>query len=252
MRDVRRAAAAAIPPLLILAAVIGVWQVVGDDSTQIAMPTFVRTIRSFWALASDGSLGSALLSSNRVMLEGFALAVLVGGTVGVAMGLVRPLEDLLRPYVTLLLGTPIIVLTPLIESLFGLGASSKIAVVFLFAVGFVISNTAAGVTGTDATLREMANSFGARRRGLIRFVIIPSALPQILTGIRLALARSIVGMVLAELFLVTGGIGSLLITYSERFNTGYVLAITLALVLEGIVVNSFARLLERRLVRGRA
>src|SRR4029079_5396087 len=96
---------------------------------------------------------------------------------------------------------------------------------------------------------EMARSFGAGRWQRLTKVVLPHAFPAIMAGARLGIGRGVVGMVIAELFLVSSGLGSLLSFYMARFDAGAVLSIALTMVLEGVVIMSAARWVERRLAR---
>lgn len=242
-----------VRPLLlrlgVLVVVLAAWQAAGDDSVRLAMPTVTRTLRAFRDLAVGGELWRALLQSNQAMVAGYALALAAGLPLGVAMGTVPAAARAVQPYLTVLLAIPLIAVLPLIQAVFGLGFPSRVVVVFLFAVVYIAVNTRVGVETVSPEAREMARSFGATPRHLLLRVVLPSAFPSIMAGARLGLARAIVGMVVAELFLVSEGVGSLIAFYRERFDPAFVFALACALIGEGVLVVALARRLEARVVR---
>jgi ABC-type nitrate/sulfonate/bicarbonate transport system permease component len=200
-------------------------------------------------LIVSGELPRALLDSNVALLWGYLLALAVALTVGFTMGLARTFRAVVSPYLIILLSTPLIAILPILQAIFGLGLGTRIVVVFVFAFVYITVNTDVGVRSVPADLMEMARSFGASRWQRLTRIILPHAFPAIMSGARLGLGRGVVGMVIAELFLVSSGLGSMLSFYMARFDAGAVLAVALTMVLEGVVIMSAARWLERRLER---
>ena len=233
----------------LLAVVIGAWQIVGDDSARINMPTFIRTLTAFGKLIMSGELPRALLDSNVALVVGYLLALSIAVPVGIAMGQVRAIRSLVNPYLIILLSTPLIAVLPILQAIFGLGLATRTVVVFIFAFIYITVNTEVGVSGTPADLMEMARSFGTSARQRLFKIVLPHAFPAIMAGARLGLGRGVVGMVIAELFLVSSGLGSMLSYYMARFDSGAVLSIALTMVLEGIVVIALARRFERFVLR---
>jgi NitT/TauT family transport system permease protein len=119
----------------------------------------------------------------------------------------------------MLYATPVIALGPLFILWLGIGVASKIAIVFLTAVFPVLINTIAGLTATDRTLVEVARSFGASQSQIYRKIRIPAAVPFIVAGLRLSVARALVGVVVAELFGARAGLGFLIVTSAQSFDT---------------------------------
>jgi ABC-type nitrate/sulfonate/bicarbonate transport system permease component len=233
----------------ILLFVIALWQVVGDDSAQIRMPTFTRTVSSWWAMVASGELPRALVQSNVALVWGYGLALLIAVPLGIAMGSVDLLRRVVNPYLIILLSMPLIAVLPILQAIFGLGLLTRVVVVFIFAFVYITLNTIVGVRSVPAELDEMARSFGASRSQRLFKVVIPKAFPAIMAGARIGIGRGVVGMVIAELFLVSSGLGSLLSFYMTRFDAGSVLAIALTMVLEGVIVIALARKVEAVLVR---
>jgi len=182
--------------------------------------------------------------------KGYGLALVVGISSGLAMGLVPLFGSIARPYLLALIALPMIGILPLIQAIFGIGVSARVVVVFVVAFLYVALNSEVGARSIRPELREMAHSFGASRWQMMRYVILPQAFPSIMAGTRLGLQRAISGMVLAELFLSGVGIGSLLSFHRNRLDAGAVFAIALTMVLEGVILLGAARWLERRVTRG--
>lgn len=233
----------------LLAAIIVGWQLVGDDSAQIRMPTFTRTVASWWAMVASGELPRALVQSNVALFWGYLLALGVGVPLGIAMGTIDLLRRVVNPYLIILLSTPLIAVLPILQAIFGLGLTTRVVVVFIFAFVYITLNTVVGVRSVPAELDEMARSFGATRAERLTKVVLPQAFPAIMAGARIGLGRGVVGMVIAELFLVSSGLGSLLAFYMTRFDAGSVLAIALTMVLQGVILIALARKVEAALVR---
>jgi ABC-type nitrate/sulfonate/bicarbonate transport system permease component len=233
----------------ILAGILAGWQIVGDDTAQIRMPTFTRTVAALWDLTVTGELPEALLQSNVALVWGYALALVVAIPLGIAMGLVGTVRKVVQPYLIIILSTPLIAILPILQAIFGLGLEARVVVIFIFAFVYITMNTVVGVRSVPDDLQEMARSFGASRGQFIRKVVLPHAFPAIMAGARLGIGRGVVGMVIAELFLVSSGLGSLLAFYMGRFDAGAVLAIALTMVLEGVIAIALARKLEAALVR---
>jgi ABC-type nitrate/sulfonate/bicarbonate transport system permease component len=235
--------------LAALTAFLLLWQWAGDDSLPLLFPTFTRTLASGWDLLADGRLPAALLATNQSLVAGFGLAMAVGIPAGIVIARVPLIDRIVTPYLTLLVAIPIIALIPVIQALLGLSFSARVAVVVLFSIPYIVINTAVAVRRVDLPLIEMAASFGANRGTVLFDVVLPAAVPGIMTGIRVALGQALIGMVVAELTIVGDGVGSLIAELQGRFRVAPVLAVAVAVVLEGVVLMSIVEWIERRLSR---
>jgi NitT/TauT family transport system permease protein len=233
--------------LVVLATILAFWQVIGNDSIRFAMPTFTRTAAAFIDLAGSGDLLAGLLVSNESLAYGFTLALAIGIPLGIGIGSSRLVERLARPYLLMVLALPVITVLPIIQAIFGLSVTARVALVFIASFVYVAANTAAGVESVDAQLPEMARSYGATRWQATWQVVVPAAVPAIMAGIRLGLSRAVIGMVIAELFLAGAGVGSLIVLYETKFDSAYVFALGLSLVLEGVLLAAIATRIERAL-----
>ena len=232
---------------MVLALVLGTWQLVGVDDAPGRLPTFTRTMTALGQLIAEGRLVEGLLATNQALVLGFLLAVAVSVPLGVAMGSNALLARITQPYMTIFLAVPTIALVPIVQTVFGLTLAARVVIVFLFSFVYIAVNTMVGVRTVDPSFRQMAQSYGAGRGRMLLEVILPGALPGVMSGIRLGLGRALVGMVVAELALVGAGVGSLIIEFQGRIRIAEVLAVVIAIIVEGVVLMELARRLELRL-----
>ena len=148
-----------------------------------------------------------LAVSSRAFLWGFSCAVIVGIPVGLIMGWRRRVEYAFDPFLTALYASPLIALAPLFIIFFGVGVTGKAALVFLLSVFPFIFNAFAGVKSTDSLLINVIRSFGGREKDLYLKVILPSTLPYIIAGARIAIGRGLVGIIVGEFYAASEGIG---------------------------------------------
>jgi ABC-type nitrate/sulfonate/bicarbonate transport system permease component len=206
------------------------------------VPALVDEIRS-------GQLLTATLSSLQVFLIGYALAIVTGVALGVLMGGMPRVGETLEIYVNALNATPRVAFIPFIILWFGLGTNAKIVIIWFQAVMPILINTYAGVQNTDGDLLEAARSFGARRGQMFRYIMLPAALPYIVTGLRLGGANAMVGTVIAELYTALAGLGYLIAQFGGTFQTAKYFGPVLVLAAMGMVISQSLKILERRLAR---
>ncbi|MBP2249935.1 NitT/TauT family transport system permease protein [Halarchaeum solikamskense] len=196
-----------------------------------------------------GTLRRAIADALVHAALGYALAVAVGVPVGFALGLSERLAAAYDPAVDALYAAPVVALAPLFVVWFGLTPLAKTVLVFLFAVFVIVVTTETGVRETDRGAVDAARVFGAGPRVVYGEVYLRSALPSILTGLRLGAGRAIRGMVAAELFLYAGDLGSYLIDTAATFRMADSLAGVLALSLTGVVAMALVAALGRAATR---
>jgi len=192
-------------------------------------------------------LQTHMWTSVQEFLLGFVLASALGIIAGVLMASSATLRDFFDPWISMLYSTPIIALGPLFILWFGIGMSSKVAVIFLVVVFPVLINTFAGLTTTDLNLIEAARSFGASTTQIFTKVRFPAALPFITTGLRLGVARGLVGVVVAELFGAKSGLGFLILISAQTFDTAGLFVGVIILAFSGVVAVEVLKWIERRL-----
>jgi NitT/TauT family transport system permease protein len=223
------------------------WQVLALSLDSLLFPSFTETLSAFTELIVTPQFWSALAVSHQALILGFGAALLFGTVLGLVMGRWRSAEKVFDPYLNLLLATPMSALIPIIILAIGLGLPARALVVFLFAVVVIVVNTRTGLRTLDPAWIEMARSFGANERTLWRKVLIPGALPSLMTGFYLGLGRALTGMIAVELLLIAVGIGRLILDYQGMFEAGFVYATIMFVVLEAVILLNLLKWLERRL-----
>src|SRR5712691_7534244 len=195
------------------------WHLASIPAGKLLLPSPLDVVPAFIDEVSSGPLLTATLSSLQVFILGYALAIVTGIALGVLMGGMPRVGETLEIYVNALNATPRVAFIPFIILWFGLGTNAKVVVVWFQAVMPILINTYAGVQNTDPDLLEAARSFGARRGQLFRFIMLPAALPYIVTGLRLGGAAAMVGTVIAELYTALSGLGYLIAQFGGTFQT---------------------------------
>jgi len=239
------------PFLLSLAAGLLTWEIAGRLTSAAFMVSLSATLVRLWQLIVDGNFISQLIESAKLFATGFVLALAIGVPLGMLLARVRWLRIGVEPYLMVIYATPLVALIPFILSMMGFGFAPKVLVVFLFAVFPVIYNTVEGARSIKPELIEVAQSFRSSEWALWREVMLPYTLPYTLTGVRQAIGRALVGMVAAEFFLSSTGLGQLIMGASQNFDTGGVFASIFVIGLIGVGLMRLGLMLERRLVSWR-
>lgn len=199
-------------------------------------------------LIATGELQDAMTTS----LQRVLLGVLIGGSIGTALavisGLFRLGEDLVDAPMQMLRTVPNVALIPLLIIWFGIGEPTKIALIALGTAFPLYLNVYAGIRNVDQTLIESARTLGLNRVGLIRHVILPGALPSALVGLRYSLGLAWIALVFGEQINATAGLGYLMATAREFFQTDVIVVCLVVYAILGLAVDFFVRLLERGLL----
>jgi len=201
---------------------------------------------AFWDLAVTGQLWSALYESLRPFLLGYALAIVVGVPLGLLVGGFRAAEAALGIYVTAGYAMPLVALVPLLILWLGLGFAVKVAVVFLMALFPICINTWLGVVAVPKTLIEVGKSFVAPNIVILRRIVLPATLPYIMAGIRLAVGRAVVAMVIAEFFTTISGLVAVIINSANNFDTATMFVPIIILMVMAIGLNWLIGFVERK------
>jgi NitT/TauT family transport system permease protein len=230
---------------------IALWEIAGRNTSQAFMVPFSETLVRLWQLiVADDFLGQ-LLDSAVLFLTGFVLALIVGMPLGLLLARVRVLRVGIEPYIMTLYATPMVALIPFILSMMGFGFAPKVLVVFLFAVFPVLYNTVEGARSIRPEMIEVARSFRSGEWALWREVMLPYTLPYTMTGVRQSIGRALVGMVAAEFFLSSTGLGQLIMAASQNFDTAGVFASILVIGLIGVGLMRLGLKIERHFARWR-
>jgi NitT/TauT family transport system permease protein len=231
---------------LSLAVALGLWEWFGRDVNPVfgSYPTEIAA--AFWDLTVSGRLGAALVESLQPFFVGFALAIAVGVPLGLVVGRFRTAEAALGIYITAGYAMPLVALVPLLMLWLGLGFKVKVAVIFLMSLFPICINTWLGVTAVPKSLIEVGRSFVASDAVILRRIVLPATLPYIMAGIRLAVGRAVVAMVVAEFFTTISGLGAIIINSANNFDTATLFVPIVVLMFLAVGLNSLIGVVERR------
>lgn len=233
-------------PLGALVVFLVIWEIFGRASNPILFAPPTRVAAALWDLTVSGRLPSALGVTLNALVVGYLLSAVVGIAVGVVLGRVPVLSRVVEPYIDAVYATPRVVIVPLVILWFGVGYVGRVFIVWLGTVIPIILNTAIGVRQARPDLIEVARSFQASERQLVRHVILPGAVPYVVAGLRIAAGRALIGVVIAEIFLDLTGVGGIIQTESAYFRTANMLAGVLVFSLLGTLMLAGLTRLESR------
>jgi sulfonate transport system permease protein len=237
-------------PLLLLI----VWQLavtVGHvPANKIPAPSSVIT--ALRELISSGQLGTALVTSVRRVVFGLLLGIALGSGLALASGLTKLGERLIDPVVHMFRTMPVLALLPLFVIWFGIGEKAKIYLIAWAVMFPIYINMFAGIKSVDPKLLEAGRVLGLSRLGQVRQVILPGAMPQFLTGLRLAMGVSWLVLVAAEEINASSGLGYLITNAESLFQTNVIFALLLVYSLLGVASDVIVRLIERRALAWRS
>jgi NitT/TauT family transport system permease protein len=228
-----------------IVAMLILWEIFGRQVNPVfgSYPSAIAV--AFWDLLVTGQLGSALYDSLRPFLLGYGLAIVIGVPLGLLIGGFRTAEAALGIYVTAGYAMPLVALVPLLILWLGLGFTVKVAVVFLMALFPICINTWLGVVAVPKTLIEVGKSFVAPDLVILRRIVLPATLPYIMAGVRLAVGRAVVAMVIAEFFTTISGLGAVIINSANNFDTATMFVPIIILMLLAVGLNSLIGFVER-------
>lgn len=248
-----RTASARLPGLLSLVGFVAIWQllIVIFDPNPILFPSPAAVAEAFVEALRDGTMWPAVADSMSAMAIGLAWALAFGIPLGLIIGM-SPTADLITsPYLWGFFAMPRIALAPLMILWLGFGMETKVWLVFLSAVIPLMLSCKDGVQTVDASLIAVARSFGAGRVALFGKVIAPSTLPFIASGIRNGISRGFVGLLVIELTVGSGGIGTQVMRSMRQFDTARMFAFALVLVVIALTLISLSHRLEKLASRWR-
>ena len=228
-----------------IACMLLLWEIFGRRINPVfgSYPSAIAV--AFWELLESGQLWAALFDSLRPFVLGYGLAIVIGVPLGLLIGGFRTAEAALGIYVTAGYAMPLVALVPLLILWLGLGFTVKVAVVFLMALFPICINTWLGVVAVPKTLIEVGKSFVAPDLVILRRIVLPATLPYIMAGIRLAVGRAVVAMVIAEFFTTISGLGAVIINSANNFDTATMFVPIIILMLLAVSLNSFIGFVER-------
>lgn len=210
-------------------------------------PPFTKIIAKGYELFANGTIWEHMWFSLTNFLIGFLISVVLGVIMGVPMGWYKNVCKTFDPLLSGIYATPLIALLPLIIMMFGLGAISKIIMTLLAAVFPILINTMVGIANTDHRLVTMARAFGAKDRQILMKVSMPGSLPYLVAGMRVALGRALVYIVVAEQYGAATGLGYLSSLAAQRFQMAAMFVPIVIIAGVGAGLNELLKMLENRL-----
>ena len=196
-------------------------------------------------MVRDGSIWPHVAATAWVTAMGFGLAVVTGVPIGILMGRSELVNATIEPFVAALYASPQVAFLPLLIIWLGIGFTSKVALVFIGSVIIMIINTETGVAQVDPRLIETARSFTASERQVLSKIVLPAALPFILAGMRLAIGRALVMVVVAEIYASNRGLGYLIFQAGGMYDTAQVFVGVGILATAGVGLTALIRAIER-------
>lgn len=225
---------------------LGLWEWFGRDINPVfgSYPSAIAV--AFWQLVVSGELGSALVQSLEPFAVGFGLAILIGVPLGLVVGQFRLVEAVLGIYITAGYALPLIALVPLLMLWLGLGFGVKVAVVLLMSIFPICINTWLGVRAVPRSLVDVGRALVASNATILRRIVLPATLPYIMAGIRLAVGRAVVAMIVAEFFTAISGLGAIIINSANNFDTAKMFVPVVILMVLATGLTALIGAIERR------
>jgi NitT/TauT family transport system permease protein len=233
--------------LLSVALFLAAWQAVflfvPFNPLFISKPSLIAA--ALYDMIVSGELFYDLAVSSVPFLYGFSAAVVVGVTLGIVMGWRARVGYSLDPIMTVFYASPLVALAPLVIVFFGVGVSGKAIIIFLLSVFPFIFNAQAGVRAVDRLLINVVRSLGGSEKDLYLKVLVPSVLPYIVAGARIAIGRGLIGVLVAEFFAASEGIGYAIARYGDLFALDRMFACIIAIMIIAVVLTEGIRWAER-------
>src|SRR5438445_4437169 len=226
-----------------------IWELIGN-TLQLINPMFMSApslvAKAAVQLFNSVEIWNDLYVSGIEFFWGYFLSIIFAIPFGSAIGWYKKFAYICDPFVNAMNATPRVALLPLVIIWLGIGILSKVGIIFLGAVFPLLINTRDGVKTTPAHLLNAARSFGASEWQIFRSVVIPSTVPFILTGLRLAIGRALIGVMVGELYAATAGIGFMITVAGATFQTDKVFVGVLIFAASGVILTTLLDRVERR------
>ena len=236
---------------------LGLWELVPhivtlSAGTKLFFATPSQIAVTLYKLFASGEIWPALQFSGTAFATGLLISIAVALPLGVALGRSNLLNAMIDPFITAFNATPRLVFLPLVMIWFGIGLWSVVLIVFAGALFPLLINTYEGVRNADRLLINVVRSFGASEWQINKLVVLPNALPYIVAGLRLAIGRAILGVVVAEFFGGSSvGIGVIMVNAAGKYQIGLVFAGLIIFMALSLVMTSAVKAVEVRLTRWR-
>src|SRR5215470_13161423 len=228
-----------------LAIALTLWEVAAWNVDPVLFTSPTKVAVAAYHMVLSGELWTYLWPSLVVLAIGFAFAVVLGIGIGLLLARFWVLDVALTVYITFLYSIPSVALVPLIVLWAGFDTTAKVIILFLFAFFPMVINTYQGVKSVDPKLIEVGRAFRCSEGQLWWNIMLPASLPFIVTGLRLALGRGLIGMVLADLYTAISGIGYLIVRTASTYQVDKMFVPIVTLGLLGVTLTALLRLAEK-------
>jgi ABC-type nitrate/sulfonate/bicarbonate transport system permease component len=249
-RDVRPGLSAPVATILLKAAgglvLLAIWEVVvrALAPAYVARPTGMA--RVFFDVLSDRQFLTDAGATLWAVVEGLLISIVAGTLVGTLMGRVAAVEQGLRYYVNSLFATPMVAILPLVSLWFGYSTDARLATVVFASFFSIVISSCDGARSVPLDYLEVARSFRARPLATLLDVLLPSSLPYLLAGVRLAAGRALIGAVVAEFFISVPGLGFYVLYNSRIFKHNEAMVAVMVLVAAGVGFDALVKWVTRR------
>lgn len=236
--------------VLLILGLLGLWELLisGGIVETVSVPPFSSVVQTWWELLVGGELFIQLWATLRRMAIGYAIAAVVGISIGLIMGYYRPVYNLLEPITEVLRPMPSPAYIPIVILFLGLKDSMKIFVIFFACLWPILLNTYSGVRSVEPVQLATARTFGLNSRQMIRKVVIPASAPHVFTGLRISLGLALILAIIAEMIASNDGIGHFILFSQRSFRIKEMYAGVITLGIVGYSLNWLFLALEARLL----
>ena len=236
---------------LVLVALLCAWELAARaaGSNDLVAPPSAVLQALFTQVLPDSEVRAALTSAVFEITAAYAIAVLGGLLIGLSVGWTPFGRNAFLPIIVFFYAIPQVVLLPLFTLGFGIGPAAKIAFGCSHGIFPVIVNTVAGMRNVNPLYLSAARCMGARRSDIVRNVILPHITGSLFAGLRLAMTMTLLGVILAELYVSTSGIGYFTRQFANTFDPAPLFALILALTCIAVAMNQIVRMAERHFTR---
>ena len=231
-----------------LVAITSAWQIYGSHALAITFSPLTKVFHDMYTMFAHDNLAAALWVSVQTFMIGLVVGTIIGITLGMLMGVFRSVDAAVGIYVYALYATPMVTLVPLLTLWLGFGSPAQLVITTLFVVFPVSITVYNGVRHVDKGLLEVGKSFCATRPQVWRHIVLPSAVPFILTGVSQGVAMGLVGMFIAEISTALSGLGAALTAQANAYHTSKVLAIILIIMALGVTFRTLMGILQKKLM----
>jgi NitT/TauT family transport system permease protein len=222
-----------------------------SEGTKLFFTTPSQVVGTLWNMFATGTIWAPLGVSASGFAIGLGLAIAIGLPLGVVLGRSNTANAMFDPFITAFNATPRLVFLPLVMLWFGLGLEAKVVIVVIGAVFPILINTYEGVRNADKVLINVVRSFGANEWAIAKLVVLPNAMPYIVSGLRLAIGRAVLGVVVAEFFGSEEGLGVMMVQAAGRYQVDVVFAGLIVFTVLSLFMTGLVKMMEDRLSRWR-